>query len=77
MSIDPEATIITDPNHIRFLNAVSATSAASETQTLLDVRGGTVPAELAFRLKEGTRQLLRQRFLPQTFLRTMVVFSQQ
>jgi predicted Ser/Thr protein kinase len=63
MLSDPEATIITDPNHIRYLHAVSATSAASETQALLAVQDGPSSADLAFRLEEGTRQLLRQRLL--------------
>ena len=63
MPIDPEATIITDPNHIRYLHAVSATNAASETQALLAVHDGASSADLAFRLEEGTRKLLRQRLL--------------
>ena len=63
MSVDSEATIITDPDHIRYLNAVSATAAASETGALLAVHDDTSSAELEFRLEEGTRQLLRQRLL--------------
>lgn len=60
---DPDATIITDPNHIRYLNAVSATGAASETRALLDVHTGTASAELNFRVDEGIRQLLRTRLI--------------
>lgn len=60
---DPDATIITDPNHIRYLNAVSATGAASETRALLDVHTGAASAELNFRVDEGVRQLLRTRLI--------------
>ena len=63
MSIESAATIITDPNHIRYLNSVSTTAAASETQTLLAVRDSTSSAELEFRLEEGTRQLLCHRLV--------------
>lgn len=62
-TVDPDATLITDPDHIRYLNAVSATGAASETKAQFGVHGGTEFAELTFRFDEGIRQLLRDRLL--------------
>lgn len=45
------------------MNAVSSEDAARETQALLDVQSRNPSVALAFRLEEGTRQLLRKRLL--------------
>lgn len=60
---DAEITVVTDPGHIRYPNAVSDELAARDTHALLEVPDSDESGELDFRANEGIRLLLRERLL--------------